>query len=657
MFVFPTRVLCASFCENLRTLLFHTVMFYTLYFASFHLAFSSDLRSETLRFGSAGFNRFPSAGRALSRVITTENGQVQGFINDKVNPAIERYYGIPYAKPPVRHRRFMRPEPFDASYSWSGIRDASSPAPPCTQFLNGLYGDIIGSEDCLYLDIYCPISANDTVSLPVMFFIPGGAFTTGSSHFIWGLYDGANLAEAEHAIVIVINYRTHIFGFLFNDDFERLNNGSVGNLGMQDQREALRWVKRNINSFGGDPSRVLLFGQSAGAISVAWHLVSPVSEREQLFSAAVLMSSVTWQTWFYQDKGDAADVFTNFIEYVGGSLHALSAESLMAAWTEWAEGVTAEVYSGVVDEKFPAPAKIPQLFRIAPFGPVVDLHEDGLLGRPLELVRQGRCFKVPIIIGTTQDESSLFTFAVGLNTQHQTLFLPVDAMAMDVHEEVPLAMVEFMLQEQGLLDELREVYGEPGKRKKQWMDRVLRDSNFACSTEAFAEAWSEVSNVWLYLYAFPAPPVIDSFLGSCHTCDIPVLFKNFAGINVVSNHEKFTDLSNKLGRWWSNMARCKAPTCKASEPKWNRFTAKSRSIALFEIEGDQVYRNTRTHLLPSLQWPSSKQCSFWDRPNLDWVSVRGETSLDATGLLNMSETARSQYACNHCKVNEALLEL
>jgi len=264
---------------------------------------------------------------------------------------------------------------------------------------------------------------------------------------------------------------------------------------------------------------------------------------------------------------------------------------------------------------------------------------------------------VPIIIGSTQDEASLFTFVVGLTTNHQSVWQPMNPMTFDVHPEIPVVLAELLLQDQKLLDGLVKVYGQPGKKKKLWMDRVVRDAVFACSSEEFATSWSMHAPTWLYLYAFPAPPLLNSFLGSCHTCDVPVLFKNFAGMNRFANQDKFRDISDKMGRWWSNMARCGSPTCITGEPEWLGFDPTNRNLAVFEIEEDRVYRVTQTSLLPSLKWPSSKQCSFWrDAPTLKWIKIWHDDVLDMPKLKRLSSETKVAYPCDTCQVNEALLE-
>ncbi|WP_051571747.1 carboxylesterase/lipase family protein [Cryptosporangium arvum] len=192
-------------------------------------------------------------------VVRTDHGMIRGTDHGDHRT----YQGIPYAAPPTR---WKPPEP---ARPWNGTRDATRPPPSCAQAKTGGPG-LNGSEDCLYLNVTEP--ANDDRNRPVMVWLHGGGFTYGTSTD----YDGRRLATRGNTVVVTVNYRLGIFGFL------------GGNFGLADQAAALRWVRANATAFGGDPRNVTLFGESAGGMSVCSHLTSPASEG--LFDKAIIES-------------------------------------------------------------------------------------------------------------------------------------------------------------------------------------------------------------------------------------------------------------------------------------------------------------------------------------------------------------------------------
>ncbi|XP_041651212.1 uncharacterized protein ces2b isoform X2 [Cheilinus undulatus] len=188
------------------------------------------------------------------------------------------YLGIPFAKPPVGPAlRLAAPQPVEA---WGGMRDATKQPPLCIQpramlvdlfdKMGGLNVDLPDvSEDCLYLNIYSPANRANDAKLPVMVWIHGGAFTIGSA----SVYDGSALAAYQDVVVVLIQYRLGILGFLSTGD-----EHMPGNVGLLDQVQALKWVQQHIHNFGGNPDSVTIFGESAGGVSVSLLLLSPLAE-------------------------------------------------------------------------------------------------------------------------------------------------------------------------------------------------------------------------------------------------------------------------------------------------------------------------------------------------------------------------------------------
>lgn len=219
------------------------------------------------------------ASRGNCYVVTsTSQGLLKGKIETVEGKTVEAYQGIPYAHPPVGHLRFRKPVP---SESWNGTYDATHPKHSCIQprFSVIFIVPTDLSEDCLYLNVWT--TGPKRPLKPVLVWIHGGAFKFGSSHERW--YNGAALAALNDVVVVSFNYRLGMLGF-----FDSGDETAPGNVGLWDQNLALRWVRQNIENFGGDPDAVTVFGESAGAMSIHAHMLSPHSEG--LFTRAFLLS-------------------------------------------------------------------------------------------------------------------------------------------------------------------------------------------------------------------------------------------------------------------------------------------------------------------------------------------------------------------------------
>ncbi|XP_033631786.1 putative inactive carboxylesterase 4 [Asterias rubens] len=176
------------------------------------------------------------------------------------------FLGIPYAEPPLGALRFAKPIP---KKPWEGVRDALTYGAECPQKTSN--SSETTDEDCLFLNIFVPVdSVTESRRLPVMVWFHGGSFTSGSG----STYNGMKLATHGEVVVVNLNYRLGLLGFLCTGD-----EASPGNYGFWDQRLAVQWVKTNIWNFGGDPEQITIFGESAGGMSVSFHALSPVNDR------------------------------------------------------------------------------------------------------------------------------------------------------------------------------------------------------------------------------------------------------------------------------------------------------------------------------------------------------------------------------------------
>jgi len=234
----------------------------------------------------------------MLRTVTIENGTLQGLVGH--DPRITVFRGIPFAKPPVGELRWKAPQPAE---SWEGVRKCyeygpipmmrNHPGVDFTQFytkeLNPTAAEYPMSEDCLYLNIFSPAETADD-KLPVFCYIHGGGLQDGYNYEVE--FDGERVAR-RGVIVVMISYRLGLFGFLAHPEItaETPRGEVVSNFGMQDQSLALHWVSKNIKSFGGDPGRIVICGQSAGAGSVQAQLCSP--KNEGLIAGAICQSAVS----------------------------------------------------------------------------------------------------------------------------------------------------------------------------------------------------------------------------------------------------------------------------------------------------------------------------------------------------------------------------
>ncbi|XP_063793205.1 neuroligin-3 isoform X3 [Pseudophryne corroboree] len=247
-----------------------------------------------------------SHAQVYSQTVNTHYGKLRGMRmslpNDILGP-VDQYLGVPYAAPPVGEKRFLPPEP---PPSWSGIRNATHFSPVCPQNIQNAVPDIMmpvwftsnldtvtgylqeQSEDCLYLNIYVPTEDDirDTGAKPVMVYIHGGSYMEGSGNMI----DGSVLASYGNVIVITLNYRVGVLGFLSTGD-----QAAKGNYGLLDQIQALRWVSENVAFFGGDPHRITVFGSGIGASCVS--LLTLSHHSEGLFQRAIIQSGSALSSW------------------------------------------------------------------------------------------------------------------------------------------------------------------------------------------------------------------------------------------------------------------------------------------------------------------------------------------------------------------------
>uniref|UniRef100_A0A3Q2Y4X2 Neuroligin-4, X-linked-like n=1 Tax=Hippocampus comes TaxID=109280 RepID=A0A3Q2Y4X2_HIPCM len=339
-------------------------------------------------------------------IVSTAQGRIRGILtplpSDLLGPVIQ-YLGVPYARPPTGDRRFQAPEP---PLPWPGIRNVTQFAPVCPQSLDerSILGDMMPSwltanldiaatylthqsEDCLYLNIYVPTEEGEDAcqniheeggQRPVMVYVHGGSYTEGTGNMM----DGSVLASYGNVIVITLNYRLGVLGFLSTGD-----QAAKGNYGLLDQIQALRWVKENIAAFGGDPNRVTVFGSGAGASCVSLLTLSHYSE--DLFHRAIIQSGSALASWAvnYQPSKYARQLG----ERVGCGID--DSTQLVAC-------LQGRSYRELVEQHV-TPAK----YHTA-FAPVID--GDVIPDDPQILMEQGEFLNYDVMLGVNQGEGVKF---------------------------------------------------------------------------------------------------------------------------------------------------------------------------------------------------------------------------------------------------------
>lgn len=469
----------------------------------------------------------------MSPVAATPLGRLQGVLGAD---GVERYLGVPYASVPARF------EPARPLTPWVDVRDASAYGPAAPQVPTMLEKLLSGDElamdeaDCLTLNVWTP--AADAAGRPVLVWIHGGAFATGTGRSRW--YDGAALARRGDVVVVTINYRLGVLGFTHG-----LGPGS-GNLGLLDQIEALRWVQANIAALGGDPGNVTVFGESAGAASIAAHLAASPSP---MFRRAVLQSGAHN---LLKTVAQADETAARVLAVVDGDA------SRLATMT------TAEVLA--VHE-----AATPRAGGVF-YGPVTD--GDVVPADPAGELAAGRS-TVPVLVGTNRDEMGFFW---GRAEQ----FDHVDpgalrAMVARWHDDPD-----------GVITTYRTARAERGEPvdERSLLVAIGTDATFRAGAMAVA-AWQAGGRGRSHAYRFDhETPLYDGLVGAGHVLEVPFVFGTQAhpGVAAYTGADVDPDgtaaLADEMGAAWFAFAR-------DGEPGWPAYAAAARTTRRFGGAGGE----------------------------------------------------------------------
>jgi para-nitrobenzyl esterase len=477
-------------------------------------------------------------------IVKVDAGKVEGVVEDDITV----FKGIPFAAPPVGNLRWKAPQPVK---TWDGVLKADKYGPSCPQMQRNFAGmqKIETSEDCLYLNVWTP-AKKSREKLPVMVWIYGGGFAMGSTSY--PTYSGEQLAKMG-VIVVSVAYRVGPLGFMAHPELTAESENHVsGNYGLLDQIAGLRWVQRNIKKFGGDPSRVTIFGESAGAISVSMLAASP--QTKGLFSGAISESGgsfgparVTRESDCMQLLGGAEKTGVEFMKRIG-------ANSLAELRT-------------IPPEKW----ENDPLSQMGGFWPVIDGYV--IADDQYKLYESGKYNDVPVIIGTNSDEGSMFARPVQPEQYVESIKVRFGPVAEKILNLYPV-------------DSLTGTYRP--------LADIFRETVFAWPSWVWARLQTQTGQSKVFVYYFdefnPEPifPNAPAPKGAAHGSEIAYVFRHLEQNPSTKVTEEQKALSEMMAKYWTNFAKNGDPNGEGI-PTWPAFRDSEETV---------MYLKGRPHTAP-----------------------------------------------------------
>lgn len=469
--------------------------------------------------------------------IRLRQGIYDGFIDKH---GVKTWLGIPYAQSPVKNLRLHAPQPLEPSNKlFSAKKFGFSPlqAYDPTEFASALPQN----ENCLTLNIWTRSAKNN---LPVMVYIPGGGFVGGGSAD--PLYNGAHFAANQDVLIVTINYRLNIFGFMNFAEVDS-NFSDSGYLGIKDQIAALTWVKENILNFGGDPNNVTIFGESAGAASIMLLMVTPAAQG--LFKKAISQSG---HVAFYHTPEQSANLAQIFME-IGGykNMHEIMttpAKKLLKTYEKLCE--------------------------MRPFATEVDYFPtcDGkfLPKHPLRALKDGAARDIKLMTGNTAEEYRYWNLYSEDFSDNISEF----------HARITPVIYESKFNNANELYQAWKM-NHAGENYLEFADQL----DWRVGQELAAEYQANFNDTFLYLFKQKSP---NELLGSCHAIDLPFIFGNPSN-DIDPNPD--ANLIKKMQESWYMFAETGNPSNNLI-PTWKKYTKTDRET----MEIDSVEWNCRKNL-------------------------------------------------------------
>ncbi|XP_031345675.1 venom carboxylesterase-6-like isoform X2 [Photinus pyralis] len=449
-----------------------------------------------------------------STSVSIKQGTLEGSVRKTWGGrTIFAFQGIPYAEPPIGNRRFQPPLP---AQPWEGVLNATKSHPFCPQsdvFRNDL--QVYGKENCLFLNVYAPNVTDEQYPLPVIVFIHGGGFISDSGNP--ELY-GPDILLDKDLVLVTVNYRLGALGFLSLED-----DILPGNNGLKDQNIALLWVRDNIESFGGDPGKITIFGNSAGGASVYYHILSPLSRG--LFHATISSSGIATSPWALAKPGEGRAAARKLAKSLNCS--ASSSEEIVKCL----QGVDAHDIVRLVQNlmEFHYECSIPHRPVIEPKNPGAFISD-----HPIDIIKSGEFSQVPYMLGLTANDGALKSAAIYAN--HSL----VERLNNEFEDIVPI-MLFYGDQnfKQRITAIIRKFYFNDrsiGNDTKSELTDVLTDGYFYYPQRATSEIHAKYSSqpVYFYLFGYKGTLRASAYFGDptydygvCH-CD---------DLNYILNHQ------------------------------------------------------------------------------------------------------------------------
>ncbi|MGY0500497.1 carboxylesterase/lipase family protein [Nocardia sp. FBN12] len=491
----------------------------------------------------------------MEPIVTITSGAIRG----RTEAGVTRFLGVPYAAAPVGPKRFQLPEPAPA---WAGVREATEMGATCAQTPYPAYAEaLIGSDgipgdEYLNVNVWTPDPG--ATGLPVLVWIHGGAFTRGCN--AKPIYDGTAFAR-DGVIMVGINYRLGVSGFAEIA-------GAPSNRGLHDQIFALRWVRENIAAFGGDPGNVTIFGESAGAMSVAALIAAP--QTAGLFRRAIMQSG---NGVVAADPEDARKVSAALAAELGISPTAADFGKLGPAELCAAQNAVGLALMTDPDPERWGTSVIRLGGGIMSLFPVTD--NDIVEGPPTEVLRAHPDRAVPLIAGTTADEFRFFTVPAGLAAAVTADALP------------------FVLTRYGIDPAVAQAYSaeRPDATPAEIFNAVLTDLTFRAGTYDFAEANAATAPTSVYEFGWPtALPG----LGACHVLEIPFVFDTVKDAHSLTGTTPPQSLADEMHAAWVSFAT-------DGTTGWAPFTTDEKNVRVFDIPESTTVTDPRPTELAALR--------------------------------------------------------
>jgi para-nitrobenzyl esterase len=516
------------------------------------------LKASILEFASAlaicaavGPVAHSEGGFGAGPVVVTQQGALTGVINDTTIT----WLGIPFAKPPTGNLRWQPPQ--DA-LGWTGIRAASAFGKHCPQSADG--GDPAESEDCLFLNVYVPRSSHDEgkydegEARPVMVWIYGGANVSGASEF----YDPTPLVRRGRVVAVTVNYRLGALGFLAHPALDSEGH-PFANYGVMDQQLALRWVRKNIARFGGDPRNVTIFGESAGGLDVTTHLVSP--ESAGLFQKAIIESGGyqldTPSRAASEAQGTSFATRLGCADQSAACLRSKSVADILLNQGAVNSGGSAFNQSTIDGQILPTSQRA--------------------------ALAAGRFSRVPVIQGANRNEGRIFTSP---STTPAAFQATVGAFAQALGKDPAQALALYPLSAYPSAFEAAST--------------VLGDAFFACSARWSSQQLARHVQVHEYEFADAnAGP-----LGATHGAEVPYLMNTTLGgpttMGPADLPAPSQELAASMQRYWTQFARLGTPNS-FDTPTWYPYNANLDTIQLLDAPTPTI----------TSDYAARHHCTFW----------------------------------------------